>query len=161
MATVMGVVMIVLGVCILASPVAAGIVGVIMVGVFMVIAGIAQLARGLRETEVMARLTWILLGIVTLVGGALVAAHPIFGLGFLTLLLAVYFFMDGIVKVVAAFKCAVGRAWFVANGILSFILAYLIWTNWPLSGGWAIGVLVGINFIFTGVMTLALGRTAA
>jgi len=153
--------MIILGACILASPVFVGVVSVVAIGVLMVVAGIAQVARGLQELEAMPRLTWIALGIVTMVGGALVAIHPVFGLGFLTLLLAVYFFMDGMIKIGVAFKHAAGRAWFVANGILSFLLAYMIWTNWPLSGGWAIGVLVGVNFIFTGIMTLMVRKAIA
>lgn len=161
MVTVMGVAMIILGVCILAAPVFVGIVSVVIIGALMALAGVAQLVRGLRETETMPRAVWALLGLVTLIGGILVAVHPVFGLGFLTLLLAAYFFADGIIKISAAMRYENGRGWFVANGILSFVLAYMIWTNWPLSGGWAIGILVGINFVCTGIMTLMVRKAIA
>ncbi|MBU1038298.1 MAG: hypothetical protein KJ994_04540, partial [Candidatus Omnitrophica bacterium] len=54
----------------------------------------------------------------------------------------------------AAFNFAAHSGRFIFSGILSFVLAYLIWSNWPLSGGWAIGVLMGINLIFTGILML-------
>lgn len=161
MATFMGIALIILGICVLASPVMAGLVSVIIIGIFMAAAGIVECIHSFKETTAVSRMTWLVVGILTLICGLLVAAHPIFGLGFLTILLAIYFFVDGLVKVFSAFKRRSGRGWFAASGILSLILAYLIWVNWPFSGGWAIGILLGINFIFTGVLTLAVKDVVA
>ena len=36
------------------------------------------------------------------------------------------------------------------NGIITLILGILIWAEWPFSGLWVIGTLVGIDAIFTG-----------
>lgn len=157
MAMFMGIVLIILGVCILAAPVVAGTVTVMLVGGLMAVAGLVECVRALRTTG-LSRVTWLLVGLATLLCGVLVIAHPILGLGFLTILLAVYFFADGFMKIAAAFNLAVFRGWFIISGLLSFLLAYLIWSNWPLSGGWAVGVLVGINFIFTGIMALVVGE---
>jgi uncharacterized membrane protein HdeD (DUF308 family) len=157
MATLMGIALIILGVCVLAAPIVAGAVTVMIVGGLMAIAGFIECLHALRATESFSRVVWFLVGLVTLLCGALVTAHPILGLGFLTVLLVVYFFTDGLVKIAAAFNFAVFRSWFIINGLLSFLLAYLIGSNWPLSGGWAVGVLVGLNFIFTGIMALAIG----
>jgi len=158
MARLMGVLLIVLGALVLVTPLLAGIISIIVIGSFMAIAGVAECARAFKETSAFSRMVWVLVGIVTLICGLLVAVHPIFGLSFLTLLLAVYFFAEGIVKIGAAFKYVDSRGWFITSGILSLLLSYLIWSNWPLSGGWAIGVLVGVNFIFTGIMALAVGE---
>lgn len=155
MAMFMGIILIIMGACALAAPVVVGAVTVMIIGGFMVIAGLAECFHALRTATVLSRITWLLMGLVTLISGVLVMAHPIFGLSFLTLLLAAYFFADGLMKIVAAFNFAVYRGRFIFGGILSFILADLIWLNWPLSGGWAIGVLVGINLIFTGMLVLA------
>jgi uncharacterized membrane protein HdeD (DUF308 family) len=144
-----------LGGCALAAPVVAGAVTVMIIGGFMIIAGLAECFHALRTTTALSRVTWLLMGLVTLISGVLVMAHPIFGLSFLTLLLAAYFFADGFMKIVAAFNFTAYRGRFIFGGILSFILANLIWVNWPLSGGWAVGVLVGINMIFTGILVLA------
>lgn len=158
MATLLGIVLIVSGLCMLAAPVVAGAVTVMIVGVFMALAGLVECAHSFRMTMALSRVTWLLAGLLTLLCGALVMAHPIFGLGFLTILLAAYFFADGFTKIVAAFKLAAFRGWFLINGFFSFLLAYLIWTNWPLSGGWAVGILAGINFIFTGISVLTVGQ---
>jgi uncharacterized membrane protein HdeD (DUF308 family) len=158
MATLMGIVLIVLGICILAVPVVAGAVTVMLVGGLMAIAGLVECLHAFRTTPPLSRAIWLLVGIATLLCGVLVMSHPILGISFLTMLLVIYFIADGFVKIVAAFNFAVHRGWFLINGLLSILLAYLIGSNAPLSGGWAIGVLVGINFIFTGMMALAIGK---
>ena len=158
MAAFMGIVLMIVGVCVLAAPVVAGTAVVMIVGALMAIAGLVECVHALRTASALSRVTWLLVGLATLVCGVLVTVHPILGLGFLTILLAVYFFADGFTKIVAAFNLAVYRGWFIISGLLSFLLAYLIWSNWPLSGGWAIGVMVGINFIFTGILALRAGE---
>ena len=158
MAILMGIVLIILGVCVLAAPLAAGTITVLLVGGLMALAGLVECVHAFRTTALLSRVIWLLVGFATLLCGALVMAHPILGLSFLTILLTIYFFMDGLMKIAAAFHFAAYRGWFITNGLLSFLLAYLIGSNWPLSGGWAIGVLVGINFIFTGIMALAVGE---
>ena len=157
MATLMGIALIVLGVCILAAPLVAGTVTVMLVGILMVLAGLVECIHAFRTTA-LPRVIWLSVGFATFLCGALVMAHPLFGLSFLTILLVIYFFADGLTKSAAAFHFVAYRGWFVTNGLLSFLLAYLIGSNWPLSGGWALGVLVGINFVFTGIMTLAVGK---
>jgi len=150
-----GVVLIILGTLMLVAPVLAGIMSILVIGAIMVAAGVVICARGFKGISLMSRVTWLLVGIVTLVCGLFVIAHPLFGLGFMTILLAVYFFTDGIVKLAAAFRYSYGRGWLITSGLLSLLLAYFIWVSWPLSGQWAVGVLVGVNFIFTGIVTLA------
>jgi uncharacterized membrane protein HdeD (DUF308 family) len=46
------------------------------------------------------------------------------------------------------------------TGIVSVLLAIMIWRQWPLSGMWLIGVLVGVKLMFTGWMLVAIGGTA-
>jgi uncharacterized membrane protein HdeD (DUF308 family) len=158
MATLMGILLIILGVCILAAPIVAGAVTVMMVGVFMALAGLVECVHAFRTPVPLSRVIWLLVGLATLICGALVMGHPLFGFSFLTILLTIYFFTDGLMKIAAALHLAAYRGWFIINGLLSLLLAYLIGSNWPLSGGWAVGVLVGINFMFTGVMALAIGK---
>ena len=157
MATFMGIVLIILGVCVLVAPVVAGAVTVIFVGGLMLIAGLVEGYHALRTTTMLSRVTWLLVGLATLICGVLVMAHPILGLSFLTILLAAYLFADGFMKIIAALNFAAHRSRFIFSGILSFILAYFIWSSWPLSGAWAVGILIGVNLISTGVLVLAIG----
>ena len=46
------------------------------------------------------------------------------------------------------------------SGIVSGLLGFLIMYQWPVSGAWAIGVLVGARLLFTGWSVIALGSAA-
>ncbi|MFN7289000.1 MAG: hypothetical protein ACK5ST_00045, partial [bacterium] len=45
------------------------------------------------------------------------------------------------------------------SGVLDFILGILIWRQWPVSGLWAVGILVGVNLLSTGMAFVALAMT--
>ena len=67
-----------------------------------------------------------------------------------------------ITRIAIAFQMrpAGGWGWMLFGGILSAILGFLIWNQWPLSGFWAVGTLVGIQFIFSGWSMIAVGMAA-
>jgi uncharacterized membrane protein HdeD (DUF308 family) len=48
----------------------------------------------------------------------------------------------------------------LASGIVSVILGVLIWAQWPVSGLWVIGLLVGIQLLFTGWSLVMLALAA-
>jgi uncharacterized membrane protein HdeD (DUF308 family) len=43
------------------------------------------------------------------------------------------------------------------NGIITLLLGGLIWFHWPSSTVWAIGILVGVNLLMTGITRLMFG----
>ncbi len=45
------------------------------------------------------------------------------------------------------------------SGALDLILGFLIWRLWPVSGLWAVGILVGVNLLSTGMALVALAMT--
>jgi uncharacterized membrane protein HdeD (DUF308 family) len=40
------------------------------------------------------------------------------------------------------------------DGIVTLVLAFMIWANWPSSSVWAIGTLVGVSMLFSGITRL-------
>jgi uncharacterized membrane protein HdeD (DUF308 family) len=46
--------------------------------------------------------------------------------------------------------------WFILNGILALIMAFIIWAGWPGTAFWVLGLLVGINMIFFGISLIFL-----
>jgi uncharacterized membrane protein HdeD (DUF308 family) len=50
--------------------------------------------------------------------------------------------------------------WVLTNGILMIILGILIWSQWPLSAVWALGLLVGIGLLFSGIATVVFAMAA-
>jgi uncharacterized membrane protein HdeD (DUF308 family) len=53
-----------------------------------------------------------------------------------------------------------GWGWTLASGISALVLGVMIWSQWPVSGAWAVGLLVGIKIMFTGSSLMGLGFAA-
>jgi uncharacterized membrane protein HdeD (DUF308 family) len=104
----------------------------------------------------------VLIGIVFIAGGIYYLTHPLLGLGTLTLLLAVIILMAAIFELIAYFgsRGAAGSGWLLMNAIITLFLGGLIWFHWPSSTVWAIGTLVGVNLLMTGISRLMLGLAA-
>ena len=75
----------------------------------------------------------------------------------LTFLLAAYFVATGVVKAVAAFQLRPigGWAWALASAAASILLGLVVFSGFPGSATWAIGLLVGIDLLFYGMTLLA------
>jgi len=155
----LGILLIVLGVVSILSPAVAGGAVVTVVGLILLVAGVVQILRAFQMAGSEKALT-IALGVIAALAGIAVVLHPILGLAFLTLLLAAYFVAEGIWKIIAGFRYrpAAGWGWLVSSGVLSLILGWLIWSQWPLSGLWAVGVLVGVNLLGTGASLVTLSQ---
>jgi uncharacterized membrane protein HdeD (DUF308 family) len=91
--------------------------------------------------------------------GLVMLARPLLGLASITLVLISYFLVDGVMEIVASFqlKPQKGWGWMLVGGIATLALAFMIGSDWPLSGAWAIGVLVGVRLLFAGWSMIALG----
>jgi uncharacterized membrane protein HdeD (DUF308 family) len=103
-----------------------------------------------------------LLGELSILCGLIMLGRPLLGLASLTLVLAVYFLVDGIFQIITAFqiKPNEGWGWVLLSGLAASLLGLLIWSQWPFSGVWAIGILVGINLFMSGWSMIACGGTA-
>jgi uncharacterized membrane protein HdeD (DUF308 family) len=75
----------------------------------------------------------------------------------LTVLITVLFACEGVAAILAALefrRYLRSWTWTVASGLINLLLAFLIWSGWPNSATWVIGLFVGINMIFLGVPLL-------
>ena len=148
----------VLGLLAIVSPLTAGTATVILVGLILLIAGLAQLLAAFRADQSgSSRVLTAMLGAITAVAAVFVLAHPLLGLRFLTFLLVAYLVCEGFWKIIVSLRSmhAAGYLWLLASGILSLLLGLLIWQQWPLAGTSAVGILVGVNLVGTGIALLA------
>ena len=154
-----GILLLVLGIVCIVAPLVSGMAVELIVGGVMVVAGVAKLFHAVRARSWGSGFGEFLLGIFTALAGLLLLAHPLFGLAFLTLMLVAFFFLEGIAQFVIAFRLRTvsGWLWVLFGGVLSFLLAVLIYANWPLSGVWAVGTLVGIQILYNGWSLIAIG----
>ena len=157
-----GIVLIIAGILSLVAPLAAGLSITVMVGVLLLMGGIAQLLVVFRAGSFGAGILLALLGILTVVAGGYMFSQPLSALATLTLFLAGYFIALGIVECIGAFgaRPVPGWGWLLFDGIVSFILGVIIWRQFPVSGVWAIGTLVGIRLMISGWTLVAIGGAA-
>ena len=80
----------------------------------------------------------------------------------LTLVLASLFLVEGILDIVLFFKMRPmhGSTWVLLDGIITLLLGLMIYAQWPSSSAWAIGTLVGISMIFSGVARVMMSWAA-
>ncbi|MCP3963807.1 MAG: HdeD family acid-resistance protein [bacterium] len=158
-ATFFGVATMILGLLAIGSPLLAGVSVVVLVGVLLIAGGIVRAIWALRaESFGKGALAFAIGGLSVLCGLALVT-DPLLATGLLTFLLVVYFVVDGLLEIFAAFhvKPAKGWGWMLFGGLVSLVLGILIWRQFPLSGAWAIGVLFGVKLLLVGLMMIAMG----
>lgn len=156
---ILGVLTVILGVLAMMSPMVAGMTVAVMVGFLLIIGGIARTIFAFKAQSWGKGILAFVLGVLTLLIGLVMVFRPVLGLTSLTMVLAAYFFIDGFFEIFEAFdlKPLKGWGWMLFGGIVSVLLGFLIWRQWPVSGAWAIGILVGIKLIFAGVAMVAIG----
>ena len=155
--TWLGWAVVVLGLLAIVSPLTAGKATVILLGLILLIAGLAQLLVAFRaDQSASSRLLTAILGAITAVAAIFVLAHPLLGLRFLTFLLVAYLVCEGFWKIIVSLRSmhTAGYLWLLASGILSLLVGLLIWQQWPLAGTSAVGILVGVNLVGTGIALL-------
>jgi uncharacterized membrane protein HdeD (DUF308 family) len=154
--------LIVAGLFAILIPSLSGIAITLFFGWAMVISGVTHFIFAFK-THTTGGLLWeLLIGAVYLFTGVYLILHPIEALFALTLILACYLFFEGIVEIIQFFQLRPrhGAVWLLIDGIITLILAVMIWRAWPASSVWVIGTLVGISMIFSGFSRLMLSLAA-
>jgi uncharacterized membrane protein HdeD (DUF308 family) len=152
---------IVLGVFAIIEPAVAGLGVALLVGWLFVFGGVSHLISAFEGGGTRRVLFQILAGVVFLIGGYYLLTHPLLGLGTLTLLLAAVILAAGVCEIITYFRLKGEQAsgWMLFNGIVALLLGGMIWVHWPSSSVWAIGTLVGVNLLLTGITRLMVGLT--
>src|SRR5438552_76718 len=92
---------------------------------------------------------------------ACMVARPVAGALSLTLLLAAFFVVGGVSRIMTALAIRFpGRGWTLLSGMVTLLLGIVIWRQWPISGLWVIGTFVGLDLIFDGWSLVMLGMRA-
>ena len=154
-----GIFLLIAGFLALIAPLAAGLSITIMIGVLFIFSGALQLALVFRAGSFGQGLLLALLALLSLAAGVYMVFQPVAALATLTLFLAGYFIASGVIEAIGAFgaKPAPGWGWLLFGGIVSIVLGVMIWRQFPLSGAWAIGTLVGVRLILSGWTLIAIG----
>jgi uncharacterized membrane protein HdeD (DUF308 family) len=154
--TVYGVIAIILGMLAMLTPGLTGLSVIIMLGVIVLVGGIVRIIWAFQAGSLGKGVLMFMIGGLTLLCGIALLANPLFASGVLTIMLAVYFIVDGIFEIVAGARLRpeTGWGWMLFGGIVSVWLGIIIWRQFPLSGVWAIGILLGIKLFFVGLIMI-------
>jgi len=159
MSKLIGICLIILGVAAVVWPVLAGLASVVYIGIALIVAGVAELMQAYRIKGASNKTVWTIFGILTILCGGSLWLHPFIGISFIVALLAGYFIIDGVFRIIAAFIKSERRIWYVFNGIISLILGYLVISmlmSKPFAADWILGTFFGINLIFKGFTIIAI-----
>lgn len=147
------------GLIALSDELAATVASVYVTGLAMMVTGVMEIITGVQIRPWSRALFWALVGIALVFGGALIFRDPLLAAAGLTMALGLCLVVGGVFRGVLAFQLKDTRLWpmVALSGALSIIFGALILSQWPVSSLYVIGLLLGVNLIFTGASWLSLG----
>jgi uncharacterized membrane protein HdeD (DUF308 family) len=159
-----GILMLICGFLAITIPLASGIGIAIILGWLLLISGVWHLLFGFRSGSGVGGFLWqLLLAIVYCAAGLMLTLYPLAGLAWLTLVLATFLLIEAALEFILYFNIR-GRmhaGWVLVDAFITLLLGILIWAHWPSSSVWAIGTLIGISLIFSGISRLMLSSAAS
>jgi uncharacterized membrane protein HdeD (DUF308 family) len=155
----LGVVYVVAGFIALASVAMATVASVLVVGVMMIVAGIAELINAFQIKTWGRFLVWALLGVLYIIAGFVTFENPLLAAALLTLFLGASLFASGIVRIFLAFsmKRETPWIWVALSGVITLLLGLIILAHWPVNSVYILGMFLGIDLIFAGAGWIGLG----
>lgn len=158
----LSVLMLLAGFLAIVVPPVAGIAVAVFVAWLLIFSGAAHLVFA-WHTRTTGGIIWeLLLGLAYIIVGCYILRSPVAGLASLTLALAIYLAAEGVLELILSYqlRSMSGAGWLLFDGIVTLILAVMIWRTWPWSSAWAIGTLVGVSMIFSGAARLMISLAA-
>ena len=150
---VMGVLTALIGVVMIIYPMAAATVTTIFVGWSLFLVGVAQLIFAFQSTGAGHFLLKLLTSLLYGITGLALVFFPVPGVAALTIVVGSVFIVQAALLIATAFQLRpiAGWGWFLADGLADAAIAILILAGWPSSSYWAIGTLVGVSVLMTGI----------
>jgi uncharacterized membrane protein HdeD (DUF308 family) len=154
-----GVLALCLGAVSIVLPVVASVAAATLVGWLLILGSGLLIADASRQRRFWSIAGRVVLALLWVVAGLWLLLAPLTGAITLTVVLIAWFWANGAVRLVEAIADSErpDRVWAAIGGVLSLLLGLLIWLDFPSSGTWAIGLLVGISLLFYGTDLLLLG----
>ncbi|HWK38313.1 MAG TPA: HdeD family acid-resistance protein [Hyphomicrobium sp.] len=148
----LGIGLIIAGIAAIAFPFISTIAAKVMLGWLFLIGGVLMIIHAFQAPGWSGFLWELLIGVLYVVVGGYLAFFPLTGLLTLAIVLAALFIAEGIFEIVMAYRVSPheGWVWLLLSGIAAIAVGVLIALGLPGSATWALGLLVGINLLFSG-----------
>jgi uncharacterized membrane protein HdeD (DUF308 family) len=155
----LGVIYSIAGFIALGSVMMATVASVYVVGIMMVIAGVAEVINAFQVRTWGRFLFWLLLGALYIVGGLAAFENPLLAAALLTLVLAAALIVSGGTRIMLAFGMrGVGPwLWVALSGAITLVLGLMILARWPVSSLYVLGLFLGIDLLLVGSSWIGIG----
>lgn len=157
-----GLALVVFGMLAISSPGIAAVAVSVFISWMIVFAGVVHLVLAFHAHRTKALFWKALIGVAYIGFGIYLLSHPLLSVASLTLLLATLFLVEGVLDIMVWWKLrgAEGANWVLMDSIVTLVLGGLIYVHWPSSSMWAIGTLVGVSMIMSGLSRIGLSFTS-
>jgi len=159
-----GIILVVLGLIAIVVPPIATLAVELLFGWLFLLSGIMGLITTFWMRDAPGFWWSLLSGVLGIAAGIVLLVWPLSGVLSLTLVLIVFFTIEGIASIMYALehKRELSGRWgfMLASGIIDLIIAAIILFGLPGSAAWALGLLVGINLTFGGAALIAMALHA-
>jgi uncharacterized membrane protein HdeD (DUF308 family) len=156
---IIGILALILGIVALIYPASVGKISTVVIGVFLVIGALFRLSFAFLSYTIGSMLLKYLYALLMLIAGVWIVMNPYMGLEALTIVMAVYFIIDGVTAAIYSFSLGPvgGGLYLLLSGIIGVVLGIVIFTKWPESSNYVLGIYLGIKLIFDGLALVLTG----
>jgi uncharacterized membrane protein HdeD (DUF308 family) len=155
-----GLAMVVIGIAAILFPMLSSLVATLLVGWVLIFSGGVGVFHSFSMHGTGPFFGALLLGLLSLAAGVFLIANPLAGELALTLMVGVLFMMQGAFELMFAFEMRPHRGWagMLVSGLVSVLMAVLIAAGWPAISVVVLGILLGVNFLSTGLGYIFVSR---
>jgi uncharacterized membrane protein HdeD (DUF308 family) len=146
-----GIVSVLVGIAAFIWPFAATYAATMVIGVLLFVSGVFSIAAGLFGQGHEGRLYAVVFGVLTVIVGAIMVFEPVTGALSLTLIIAVWLAVRGVLEVVLGLRMRRRRGLMIVLGVLNILLAIFIMATVPWSALTLPGFILGLSFLVGGI----------
>lgn len=141
-----------LGLCAIVIPQFFTVAIVVFLGWILLFGGIVHVSRAFVFQDMPGFGWWLFMGILQVLVGYLFITKPVAGALTLTMLMTVFFALEGVAKISLALMMRPLANWglILFSGVTALVFALIIWVSWSESTHWLLGLFLGINMVFLG-----------
>ena len=156
-----GILSLLLGIVAMLYPENIGKISTVIIGAFLVTGGSIRILFSYLSTSIGSLLLRYLFALLMVIAGIYVISDPEMGLETLTLVIAIYFIVDGLTSIAYSFSLMPigGGMFLLLSGIISGALGILVLVKWPESSNYFIGIYVGVKLFIDGMLLALTGYT--
>ena len=147
----MGIVSVIVGFLAISATFVATMASVVVFGILLVVEGIAGVIHAIMVRNWKGFAINLLVAAIYLLGGFFMLEEPIRAAAVITLVMAAAFVVGGMLRIITAIAVQFHAwPWVLLNGVVDLILGLLIWSGWPGTSLWVVGLFVGIDLLVHG-----------